>query len=911
MSYSCLFKRTATAMMLVIAFVAVATAQDAFYVYQKNGQVEGFFFDKVQKMEYSKTDTAGVTHEIVVAHVIVTDDSTYCFMLADIDSVSFVQPEVEYASGVRNMRTTGMIDYLISADRESLTVTFKGDMPEALQPRKNDILLDFDLQAGFGGKVSAVSTVDGNIVAQCEPLTDIHDIFEQFVVVEETGYDKKGNLIRRRVAGAPELTIDPDKALGSDSLVTDTLIASDARRLKGDIDLPLLNIELSGTKSFGDDDGVVELETKVNLNTKVKGNYNIPRLRKPHYIGLTFTSDLSIWFGLQANGKLEFSKEAISDKVPQGIPIPSVLPMFELKCLPRFFFDAEVEAKAEFTMRGFQKRIWHKLEFNKSWEPKFTKGMSDIKQKASGSDDEEEEEDEGPVSASLEFNGSMHFGVKFPFELSTNWVLRSFIDMSVGTEIKAGPKLSASLNFSFDEMFNSGINAYNALKDTKLSGEVLNISLEAFYKPADGDKKTLFEGSITPWKETDLLYLLPAFKGWIADKNGGSMFYNKGYALHLMCEDRPTLFSYPVGMGLYEPDDEGKFVRVGESWLKTYPSAFSSDRWPKSNVTNNHPTLEIGEYEIVMDSDPDKKYREGLYKIRPLYKYAGYTLEASPEYDLEYGTYLIFMPRTISLSNEYGSTSTAPITTNAKEWSLRTTSNNMFSYSLNDKQFTLTLEDYPNYHFFDTATQSCPILFNVTSQDDETHITTAWLKVIQEPNHTWLPVKISAPYTGATLTPENIKFLGDKIIGDERVEIDAEYHIENVQNSSYDKHGIIHMVITPGDTYETYNFTLDCSYEIFDHQGSASSRVNRAKYIPLYDGYYTATGVMESVKESSYRFDEHRAALPLNLVEVKSADGIHNSYNYDWSGKTTRRITTEDIKELTITLQDMTNPQKE
>lgn len=902
MIHSNIFKRAVAAMMLVTAFVTVSTAQDAFYIYQNDGKVEGFFFDRVQKMEYSKTDTAGVTHEVMVAQIVVTDDSTYCFMLADIDSVSFVQPQIEYASGVRNMRTTGMIDYLISSDRDALTLTFRDDMPQSLQPRKNDILLDFDLQAGFGGKVNSVNTVDGTIVAQCMPLTDLHDIFEQFVAVEETGYDKKGNLVSRRVAGAPELTIDPAESLGLDSLATDTLMTSNARRFEDDFELPLFNMEFSGTRPFGDEEGLAEVEAKVKLASKLKGNYNIPRLRKPHYIAIAFISDFSVWLGLTANGKLEFSKESISDKVPEGVPIPTAVPLFELKCLPRLFFDAALEANAQFSIRGYKKRIWYKLEFINSWEPKFTKGSTDD---IPGIKPDDEDEQEGPVAANLEFNGSIHFGMKFPYELRTNWVLRSFIDMSVGTEIKVGPKLSASLKVSFDEMFSNGANAYNALKDTKLSGEIINASIEASYKPAKGEKKTLFEGSVTPWKEVDLLYLLPAFKEWTTDRSYDGRLYDKEYALHLMCKDRPTLFSYPVGMGLYEPDDEGKFVRVGESWFNTYPRVFGSNRWTQSKVTTDHPTLKIGENSVEMGEEPNKKtFNDGIYKIRPLYQFAGHTLEASPEYDLELGTYVKFMPRNAHLSNEYGSTTTVPIVTNAKDCSLLENNYYKFSYSLDDKQFTVKLEGYPNYHFFDSQTYPREIPFNVTTQDGINTTRRASLNIIQDPNRTWLPIKFEADYAGQIpLTSENIKFLGDNFFGNERMEIDAEYI---TPLSYFDKHSTIHMVITPGDTHDTYNFSLDSSFK-YVRTATAPTSVKKAKYFTIYDGYYSITGVLES--ETGY-IDDNHLTIRLKLNEVKSADGVIESYD-SWTGdhKGTMQVTPETITGMYITMPDMTKPE--
>ena len=42
-------------------------AQDenaAFYIYQNDGHFDGFFYDEVLKMSYSKTDTAGVEYDV-------------------------------------------------------------------------------------------------------------------------------------------------------------------------------------------------------------------------------------------------------------------------------------------------------------------------------------------------------------------------------------------------------------------------------------------------------------------------------------------------------------------------------------------------------------------------------------------------------------------------------------------------------------------------------------------------------------------------------------------------------------------------------------------------------------------------------------------------------------------------------
>lgn len=74
--------------------VQAQTENQAFYIYQNDGHFDGFFYDEVQKISYSKLDTLGLEHEDFVSQEIVTADSTYRIMLSAIDSVGFVQPKL-------------------------------------------------------------------------------------------------------------------------------------------------------------------------------------------------------------------------------------------------------------------------------------------------------------------------------------------------------------------------------------------------------------------------------------------------------------------------------------------------------------------------------------------------------------------------------------------------------------------------------------------------------------------------------------------------------------------------------------------------------------------------------------------------------------------------------------------------
>ena len=44
-------------------------------------------------------------------------------------------------------------------------------------------------------------------MAICKPIDDISDILQQFITVEEYGYNDDGSLARRRVAGMPQLNV--------------------------------------------------------------------------------------------------------------------------------------------------------------------------------------------------------------------------------------------------------------------------------------------------------------------------------------------------------------------------------------------------------------------------------------------------------------------------------------------------------------------------------------------------------------------------------------------------------------------------------------------------------------------------------------------------------------------------------
>ena len=159
---------------------------EAFYIYRNDGDFNGFFYDDVIRMRYSKFDLDSVEYDVYVVQEIETKDSLYRIPLCAIDSVSFVQPDIEFNPKVRHMDVLGMSDYVVSVD--GMTLTFDAALPSALKPRDGDVLLGFTgilEENGFGGRVKTVSSSGDGLVVTCEQLEKFSVIFKRFISVEE------------------------------------------------------------------------------------------------------------------------------------------------------------------------------------------------------------------------------------------------------------------------------------------------------------------------------------------------------------------------------------------------------------------------------------------------------------------------------------------------------------------------------------------------------------------------------------------------------------------------------------------------------------------------------------------------------------------------------------------------------
>ena len=157
--------------------------QDAFYVYRNDGGFNAFFFSDVDRIEYSKVDTAGVEHEEYVTQEVYALDSIFRIPISAIDSIGFVTPETKYKSDVKATTESDLWRYVIGSDTTN-TLHLSKTIPQTLIPAVGDKIVttrsrDY-LPSGFYGKVLLVTNDADKITVICE-TPEFTELFDEWV----------------------------------------------------------------------------------------------------------------------------------------------------------------------------------------------------------------------------------------------------------------------------------------------------------------------------------------------------------------------------------------------------------------------------------------------------------------------------------------------------------------------------------------------------------------------------------------------------------------------------------------------------------------------------------------------------------------------------------------------------------
>lgn len=463
---------------LMLAAGQAMQAQDAFYIYRNDGDFDGFFFDEVKRIGYSKFDLDSVEHDVYVVQEIELEDSIYRIPLSAIDSVGFQQPEIRLKPKVKLVRD-GLLPYIVSASNTK--VILSEDVPDALVPYPNTILVglatDENAETLYeGGSFACVvkqvykqGMTNGRTIYG-EQVEDLAQIFDQLITVEEVGVDSGGNA-RLRVAGFnADGTPKTGPRKSTSNYNFSILDWSGHLTLKqGDITTPSNDDPFAIAYNVGIDVGL-------KVNTRVVFSYT-GIVNKHLYVKIVNTEEMSAAVTGEIKSEKVFYDDMDCLAALPGFKFPSFLPFFEIRPLPKAFIEVGGSVGLKLKLPSFKLNMAQTLIIDDEdpWLVSMKWGDRD-KDPEGG---EAVGKDASWISgAELKFNGWIYGGFMLPVTIETNKWLESIFHASIGTTIKAGPKLEGTLIFTTEgqgaTMSSSGIDfsLVDVSQDTGVAGSV-------------------------------------------------------------------------------------------------------------------------------------------------------------------------------------------------------------------------------------------------------------------------------------------------------------------------------------------------------------------------------------------------------------------------------------------------------
>ena len=544
--------RCAALLLTVLTGSLTAAAQveieggEAFYIYQNDGHFDGFFYDQVKEIRYSRFDTLGIERSEYVSQEIVTEDSIYRIMLTAIDSVSFVQPEIRFAEGVRFMSEEGLTDYYVSMTQtdDGFLLYFDSSLPAALQPKKGEVLQcpnlpDYD--EVFVGKVKAVRNEGGKTVVECGYVEDIHEVFDQFITVEQVRQQPgpSGTRTIRRMAGIK----GPRRTEGN---INDLTLFNFNHTFEAKLNLGKCDLQFTLSGGFG-----------MNLSAV----YKISLF--DFYIKTNLKSQMSIGTSIGVDGQFYESVDptsipGVGDFIAQftKVPFPANFPILFANVLPVPFTRAEAHLNLSASLSAQVKATNFMLEVKDSW-PYIDMGINFIAPflpyEGSG---------EGGLSITAQLNGSIQTGMKFPITVSTLPWVKKCCYVETGNTIYAGPKLSGNLDF---DLWKAGDGIYEAMKNSKVDVSLISIDNE-------------LEGTATIFKKE---WKTKHTKSWVYGSTSYTLFpefENLKFEVtgdnfdHIKCGvdvKGRTCLPESVGIGVYKKKDDSdtKFTELYDKFF--------------------------------------------------------------------------------------------------------------------------------------------------------------------------------------------------------------------------------------------------------------------------------------------------------------------------------------------------------
>ena len=577
-------------------FTSSAQAQDAFYIYRNDGDFNGFFFDEVIRMGYSKVDPQGVEHEEYVIQEIETADSLYRIPLCVIDSIGFQQPEIKINPRVRIVEQCGLTPYMsgVSVDDEQGMVGFYLHNPPAdLEPKVGDIYIStpklgpgyslYYWDRGFSCVVDEVEKFGDNWISVIGHfVTDPGEVFEQFITVEDVTVDPEGNVKRRLAGWHPEM----------------------APRRAETPELTLVDFDFTVSREWEPThNSKIAIEAKLGVKFKLRATYDIGWTK--FYAKLTRTLTTSVEPAVTIGYKGDFMKE-LEDLVElPPIIFPAACPVFGINPYPTLFLHAWGEFETKLTLPKAELNIAEDIIFDTG--RLFPIGYSMYPVPSEDTSDE-------PIfdvgNTSVKLAGHVQAGVKVGCDVGTAKWMQKILRGNVGFYAYIGPQVDGQIEFQTDWLNNDEMNLYDILKRAEVDVSLLSVNVEAKATAralwGEEQHKTFLTKD---WKFLcDTLLFVPRFKG------GSTIYADQGHKVTIAIHPNPKkLFNHnDLSIGIYEPPADNEYGYTERDMILVKQVG----NWPYNKFTNK--------YEYTLTDDDIKGLKGSkFYFFSPMVTWLG------------------------------------------------------------------------------------------------------------------------------------------------------------------------------------------------------------------------------------------------------------------------------------------------
>ncbi len=469
---------------IILAFVLCTWSlsplfsQEAFYIYRNDGDFNGFFFDEVKEMRYSKFALDNTECEQYVTYEVELADTTYRIPLAAIDSIGFQQPEIRFNPKVKFMQKDGYCPYFdqITGQMTTTLQVYFRDLPENMIPQVGDIFIGLPTdpiakeqykygmaEGSFSCKVENVRSYDNEdangpfkaYVIKGSPVEKLGDVYDQYITVEEIGVDKQGK-VHRRIAGCT-----PDG------------FPRNAPAASGEGEISLIDFTNTFTRTWNPNETTnVDLAAEINLKVKLRAAYNITWSRFMTTISQDFITKVKPSFGLSYSRDFEFDS---GELLPiDEIVFPAACPVFAIHPMPSLFFRGEGKAEAKLNMPAVQMGLgMHYIIDTDALFP-ISCGLH-LAEDKEGAEISEEMLD---LSGELTLNGFVQAGIKFSGDISTATWMKRIIKSSIGTYLYVGPKVGGQITLGQADAEGIG-SLYNNMVSSFFHVALPSLDLEA------------------------------------------------------------------------------------------------------------------------------------------------------------------------------------------------------------------------------------------------------------------------------------------------------------------------------------------------------------------------------------------------------------------------------------------------